>query len=206
MKKFISFIKTTALGGLIFLAPVVLVIIIVLKAIELLKKGVTPLAERWHVASVAGEATITIIVSVILVLICFIAGMIANSTKVSTHMPLVDMMADKIVPGYEILKAQSHEGGVSNVKNPWQAIILRLGEEWAIAFIVDQTNEDFKTVYIPDAPRLEAGHVRFLDSKTMEYVPISIREARQSLMRFGLGGAARLAEGRKIAGFKPQTP
>ncbi len=42
MKQFITFIKATALGGLILLAPVVLVIIIVLKAIELLKKGVTP--------------------------------------------------------------------------------------------------------------------------------------------------------------------
>lgn len=195
MKKLISFIKATALGGLIFLAPVVLVIIIVLKAIELLKKGVAPMADRLHVQGIAGEATITIIVNVILVLICFLAGMVANSTRISTHLPFLDMMVDKIIPGNEILKAQSHEGGVSGVKNPWQAIILRMGEEWAIAFIVDQTSADFTTVYIPEAPRMEAGHVRLFETRTMEYVPISIRAARQSLMRFGLGAATKLAEG-----------
>jgi uncharacterized membrane protein len=197
MKKLLAFIKTTALGGLIFLAPVILIFLITFKAIDLLKKAVTPAAERLHVEGIAGEATITILVSVILVALCFIAGVVANSTKVRTHMPLVDMMAGKIVPGYEILKAQSHEGGVSNVENPWQAIILKMGEEWAIAFIVDQTTEGFKTVYIPEAPRMEEGHVRLLETKHMEYVPISIREARHSLMRFGAGAAASLASGLK---------
>jgi uncharacterized membrane protein len=44
MKPFVEFVKTTLVGGLLFLIPVVLVVLLVQKALHLAGSGLAPVA------------------------------------------------------------------------------------------------------------------------------------------------------------------
>ena len=80
----IHFIKTTIIGGLLFLVPVGVLIIVLAKVVELMLMVAEPLADFIPVDSVAGVAVANIVAAIILVLICFVAGMIARRTVVSS--------------------------------------------------------------------------------------------------------------------------
>jgi uncharacterized membrane protein len=194
MKHIISIIKTTVIGGVIFLIPFFIVVVIIMKAMELVGKIIRPWAIKLGVDGFAGKATITILVAIILILLCFVAGMIAKSGRFTSRFPMLDEMADRLIPGYEILKAQSGEAGVENVRDAWQAICLKTEDGWFIAFIVEKNASGYCTVFIPHAPKMESGEVRLLPLASMEYLPITAKEARQYLKRFGAGAAGILVK------------
>ncbi|HTS44032.1 MAG TPA: hypothetical protein VMH01_06520 [Puia sp.] len=194
MKELFALIRATLIGGLIFLVPFFLIVVIILKAVEILRKIVTPWATELGVSNLAGRATITILIIVIMVLICLIAGLIFRSGRIEARFPLLDAMADRMLPGYEILKAESKETGVSNIRDAWQAIYLKTEEGWCLAFIVEQKSDEYKAVFIPHVPRMDEGDLRIFPSKSMEYFPISSRDARLALRRFGFGAAEGLSK------------
>ena len=54
MKSILQFLQTTLLGGLLFLVPIVALVFVLGKALDLAHKLVDPLAARIHVESIIG--------------------------------------------------------------------------------------------------------------------------------------------------------
>jgi hypothetical protein len=44
----------------------------------------------------------------------------------------------------------------------WQAILLQENTYYRVAFITDQSIPDFLCIFLPDAPRIDAGEVRYV--------------------------------------------
>ena len=65
----IKFIKTTILGGLVFLVPVVVIIIVVLKAASVMMAVAEPMAALVPFDSIGGIALANILAAVIVLLI-----------------------------------------------------------------------------------------------------------------------------------------
>lgn len=190
MKRSISFIRTTVMGGAIFLVPFFIIVFVLMKAGGLVKKIIEPWVIELGIHHFLGRATLTIMVAIILILISVLAGMVVRSGKIKTRFPLLDDIANRLIPGYAILKAQSGEKGAAGVQDAWQAICLNTDDGWRIGFIVDKNEGKYRTVYLPEAPRMDSGEVRILVFALMEFFPISAGQARQCLIKFGAGGAA----------------
>ncbi len=56
MKSILSLVKTTALGGVVFLLPLVLVVVVVGKAFNVVKTVATPMANLISAEKIAGYA------------------------------------------------------------------------------------------------------------------------------------------------------
>lgn len=74
-----KFLKTTVLGGILFIVPIVIFIAIIGKALELTNMIATPLAENLIVDSVGDLAIVHLLALAILILICFAAGLAAKT-------------------------------------------------------------------------------------------------------------------------------
>ena len=72
-------IKTTFLGGLLFLLPIVLIVFLLGKAIGIAQRLSQPMVQAAGVDSVAGVATGTIIAIFCLVALSFPAGLVART-------------------------------------------------------------------------------------------------------------------------------
>src|SRR5688500_12489121 len=72
-------IKTTILGGILFLLPIVLIVFLLGKALGLARGLSDPLVNAAGVDSVAGVATGTIVAILLLMLLSFMAGLLART-------------------------------------------------------------------------------------------------------------------------------
>ena len=62
-----EFLKTTIIGGLMFLVPVILIVVILGHAMRLAAKVAVPIAERFATTQVAGVAVVTIVAALVLI-------------------------------------------------------------------------------------------------------------------------------------------
>jgi uncharacterized membrane protein len=68
------FLKATIAGGLLFLLPVVLIVIVLGHAMQLTVKGAKPISDFLPVETVVGVRGETVVAVLVLVFISFIAG------------------------------------------------------------------------------------------------------------------------------------
>ncbi|HVY76380.1 MAG TPA: hypothetical protein VG890_16235 [Puia sp.] len=205
MKHILSILKVTFIGGLIFLVPFFIVVMILVKTFDILRRLISPWVVKLGIQAIEGRLAIALIVILILVLICFLAGIVARSGVARARFPVLDMITARLIPGYQILKAQSSEKGAMNVQNPWQAVCIKLETSWRIGFIVEQGSGDYKTVFVPESPKMDSGEVHVLAVQEMEFVPIPADQAHNCLRQFGAGAGAILGRIKSAAGSTPAS-
>ncbi len=100
----IHFIKTTVIGGLVFLVPVVVFIVVLAKAAGLMMMVAEPMAAWVPIDAVGGVALANIIAVVAVMLICFIAGLVARAAFLRAIVGSLESKVLSKIPGYEIIK------------------------------------------------------------------------------------------------------
>ena len=79
MKRIRSLIKTTAIGGVVFLLPLVVLVAIVGKAFSIIKTVSMPLAELISAERYLGYAVADLLTVVVLLAVTILAGILARS-------------------------------------------------------------------------------------------------------------------------------
>ena len=187
MKKVLQIIKSTIIGGILFLVPVVLLIVIIEKAFNISQKIITPFTRQFSGKYVAGIAMQEFIVIVLLLLICFIAGLLASAKAASNFVATIETYILNHVPGYMFLKKVG-EGmiGIED-KNDLKVVLVKVDDAWQLAFLIEQVNEGLFTVFVPDAPSLWSGAVYYIEKDKMRLTDITHKQAIASLRGLGFG-------------------
>ncbi|MCX2746042.1 hypothetical protein OO013_19335 [Mangrovivirga sp. M17] len=180
--------KTTRkvlLGGVLFLIPLTVMLIIVGKIVALLN----PLA-AWF-ASITGIDTMfgaaiaaTLSLVIIILIISYLAGYLIKVGLLKSWGSGIEDFLFRVFPFLQILKFKFISEDDS-VEEPWKAILLKEDNFYRIAFITDDTDQNFYSVFVPDAPRMDAGELRFFAKKGFEINPISMKSALDGLSTFG---------------------
>ncbi len=85
MKTIAHFVRTTIIGGLFFLAPIVVLIVILAKAFDFAKKGLNAVFVHFPAALELSPGAATALTITILALVCLLAGLVAHT--VIAHTP-----------------------------------------------------------------------------------------------------------------------
>jgi len=72
------FLKTTFLGGVVFLAPVLLLVVLAVKAAALLRRLARPLEAVLPINTFVGIIVADVIAVAVIVLLCFLGGLLAR--------------------------------------------------------------------------------------------------------------------------------
>ncbi|MBL0057829.1 MAG: hypothetical protein IPP35_01595 [Elusimicrobia bacterium] len=105
MNRFFAFVKTTLKGGLWFLFPFVVLVIVVGKAQDITVKFIGPLADRIPVDTVFGMGLARILAGLILLLFCFIAGLYSKTKSAQNIATWLEIHFLTKLPGYDFLKS-----------------------------------------------------------------------------------------------------
>lgn len=194
MKKFWQLIRTTFVGGVVFLGPVVLFIIIIEKALALTKRLVDPLVAILPLEDIAGFPKHRILGLTILALICLLAGFLAKTKRAQSFIAsLEDKMLSKI-PGYSYYK-QTGESMIGLEKNATQPVVLAYVEEaWQIAFLTEKLDNGMLAVFIPGAPNPWSGSVFFMTPDRIKTTTLTHAQALKILRQLGAGTKALLKD------------
>jgi len=149
-----QFIKTTALGGIMFLIPVIILVAIFNKAYQLVGKITAPISASMGVENVFGIAIIDLLTLAVLLLICFLAGMAAKSLVAVRLVKSLESELLSKVPAYDLIKtkltAQLHFEETGDLK----PVLARFDDQWQIGFEVERIAGGNVAVYLPGSPTL----------------------------------------------------
>ena len=79
MKTIAQFVRTTIVGGLFFLAPIVVLIVILAKAFDFAKKGLNAVLVHIPAASDLSAGAATVLSVTFVALVCLLAGLLAHT-------------------------------------------------------------------------------------------------------------------------------
>jgi len=192
MKSALTFIRTTLTGGILFLIPVVISIVILNKARLIMLKLSRPLTEKLPdiVLGLDGSNLLAIL---LLILVCFFAGLIFHSKSIRKHIDWLEENVLAYLPGYTMMKSIAADvvghGEASNMKT----VIVKAEEGWNLGFLVEQ-DERNSVVFIPEAPRHDSGELKIVPNGDVQVVNVPTSKAARYIQRYGKGTLSWLGE------------
>jgi uncharacterized membrane protein len=193
MKTISRFVGTTILGGVLFLAPMVVLAFVLNKAYDFAQRGLQPVAKLISVRLAWAPTATAIFAILVLALTCFLAGLLARTLWAKR---LVDELEGSIlskIPGYEYLKqAGTSVLGVSeSAEHP--VVLAELGGAWRIGLQTDVVGRNLVAVFVPNAPNPLSGAVFLIPADRVRPAGVPLAAAMGALRRCGTGSASLLA-------------
>ena len=99
-----QFLKTTIVGGIVFLVPLVAIIYVIGKALQLSRTFAEPIAAFLPVDRVGGIALANLVAIIAIVLLCFLAGLAARTSFASAFVRESESRFLWKIPGYGFVK------------------------------------------------------------------------------------------------------
>ena len=195
MRGIFEIIKSTIVGGILFLLPLIILIVIVEKAVQLARGVFAPLLTRVSDGSVLGISLATLASIVALLLLCLVAGLVAR-TMIAQK--LVSRLEDSIlnrIPIYGFVKSAA-EGitGVENDQN-MQAVAVRLDDNTMLGLMTaEHEDSDLVAVYFPGAPTPLSGSVLYVERSRVTPLEAGTFEVFSAMKQTG-AGSLRLVAG-----------
>lgn len=172
--------------GVFFMLPVLLIVVLATRIITVLKPLGSKIAQIFDLHSIFGQASV-LIVSILLFLgICILCGYFIQKGIFKKWSNSIEEQLFIYFPSLQVLKYRMIENKANVINEFWQAILLEEEEHFNIAFITEKSDL-FLTLYIPDAPKIDAGEVRYVKRENINYYPISMHDAMLALYNFGKG-------------------
>lgn len=187
-----EFAKATVIGGVLFLLPVAVVLLILSHAMRLASKVAVPVSHSLQLDSwgnVAGASAATIIAALVLIVVSFVAGLFAR-TEFGTQM--AGRLENSILgglPQYQMIKSMAE--GLAHVENAEgvKPALINIDDCWQIGYLLEQVGNDWVAVFLPQAPTPMSGNIMYVPSDRAKPLNISMVQAMAIVKRIGVGSA-----------------
>ena len=185
-RKDFGFALTTVIGGVVFLIPVVILVVVVGKAISLMMLVAQPMADWLPVDTVAGVAMANIIAAVALVVVCFLAGLLARHALASAFIDRLESKVLANVPGYAMIKSLV-SGFDERQSDGLKPVALQLGTAERVGFEIEKLPDGRSMVFIPSPPNPFSGITQVLPPDQVTYLDVPVKQIVELTENFGHG-------------------
>lgn len=196
-KKHVRFVLTTAVGGVVFLVPVVVLAVILTKAAGFMMIIAQPMADWLPVDTISGVTLANIIAILVLVLVCFLAGLLARHALASKFVKNLESRVLVNLPGYVMIKSlvSGFDPGKTEGLKP---VAVQLGSAERIGFEIEKLPDKRLLVFLPSAPSPFSGITQVLHAEQVVYLDVPVKAVIEVTENFGYGMGA-LLEAKRIS-------
>ena len=182
-----KFLKTTLLGGLFILLPLMLLWIGLKEISGLLEAMATPIADLFP-AGVFDNLTAPGAVAVLLIVgTSFILGLAARSAWLSSVGRSIENTVLNRVPMYRMLKVISSALIDSDSGDIKSALVTDSSGGGDPCYVIEKHADGRATVLLPWSPASFAGSIKVVQQSELEYLSCSLDEFSRSLSQIGVG-------------------
>ena len=192
MSRITDFLKTTLVGGMLFLVPLVLLGLVLRRALDVAAKVAKPVAQMFPVHQVAGFAVGTIVAVLMLVAIAFLAGLAARTGPGRRLTGWVEQSFLGNMPQYRVVTSMAE--GLTTIE-PGEGltpVMVSSDGAWQIGYALEELGDGWTAVFIPQSPTPMSGNVLYVPSSRIRALDIGIREAMKLVKHIGAGSAETL--------------
>jgi uncharacterized membrane protein len=186
------FLKATIAGGLLFLLPVILIVIVLGYAMRLAGKVAEPISKFLPVDAVLGVRGVTILAVLVLVVVSLAAGLFARTSAGKRIMRWSENSLLGGFPQYRLVKSMAE--GLAQVEdtegvNP---ALVSIEGGWQIGYLLEPLENGWVAVFLPQAPTPLSGNVMYLPADRVRPLGMTMVQAMAIVKRMGVGSAKAL--------------
>jgi uncharacterized membrane protein len=187
VKNLAVFLRTTLLGGVFFLVPIVVLAMILAKAHDMTADIVKPVTDHLPIVSARGVLAAKILAVVIILAFCFVAGLFASTRIAKAFAEGLETTILSRVPGYRFLKTVGEGMAGIEQDEKHETVLARIEEAWQIAFVVERLEGGNVVVFIPDAPSPWSGSIFIMTLDRIKPIQLPLTTAMKCIANLGGG-------------------
>jgi len=188
MKRSFQMFKTTVLGGLLFLLPLAVVLVVLGKLAVLMRTAAQPFDAVVPVDSAGGVLLVNVLAVLTILVACFLAGLLAARGLGKRVVSTVDSALVNALPGYTFVKGLTDSmAQTDEMSESFLPVVARFDDCAQLAFEVDRTEKGHVVVYLPGAPNPWSGTVVYMTQDRVERLGISVADAVKNIRTLGRG-------------------
>ena len=186
---FTEFLKTTIVGGLLFLLPMALILIVLGYAMRLAGKVAEGISKFLSVDEAIGAGEVTALAVLVLILISFVAGLVARTKGGKRIIRWSENSLLGGLPQYQLVKSMAE--GLAQVENAEgvSPILVSIEGGWQIGYLLEPLENGWVTVFLPQAPTPMSGNVMYMPADRIRSLEITMVQAMALVKRMGVGSA-----------------
>lgn len=188
------FVKTTVVGGLLFLVPLIVLLAVLAKAYEIMKAVAHPLARYFHVDTVAGIAFANLVALALLIGLCFLAGLVARSGFMRRLSRRFENRVLQRIPLYSVVKATVDSMLPLHREQGLQPVLVQFDDCSQLGLEVERQTPGVVAVYLPGSPNPWSGSLLLTTPERVTTVPSTMMATMRTLQQLGKGANALIAK------------
>ena len=187
MRIFSGFFKATIVGGLLFMVPLILMVVVLQKGLGLVRKIVVPLAKYFPERTFLGVGMTTILSIAVIVLLCFLFGLVARTAAGRKVRDWLEFTIMGKLPGYALVKGVIQ--GATGLENEEDVTIalVRIEDAWQIGFVVEVHSDGHRTVYLPGVPNPASGSIFYMTEDRIRPIDAKMGQMLTVIRHLGIG-------------------
>ena len=189
MFKIKNFVKATLLGGIMVLLPVVLTYFFLRWFVNLVTGLIHPLTRLLVEQSHIQKTIADILVVVIIVLVCFLVGVLIKTRLGIFFHGQIEKKILKIAPGYSLFR-ETIKQFLGQKRAPFSSVALVRAFEnstMMTAFITDRHPDGSFTVFVPSGLNPTSGMIYHLQKEFVHPIEVSVESTMRSIIGCGAG-------------------
>jgi len=194
MKAFLQFIRTTFVGGILFLVPIAVLVIILGKALALAHKVGDPLAAHLPPEVGFGLKMPLLLAVGVLIIFSFLAGIFARTVFAGKIVNKLEAAVLSKVPGYALLKSTGASMLGAEGAAAYPVVLVRFDDSSLLGLRTDVLASGRVVVFIPDTPDPQTGAVHIIAADRVQLTGLPLATAMQLLKNYGAGTGALLRD------------
>jgi uncharacterized membrane protein len=187
MKSVVMLIKTTAIGGFVFLLPLVLLVVLFGKAFGIMRTISTPVAGLISADKFAGYAVADLVALIVLLTVTLLAGLLARSSVFDSFYQKLDAIILQIVPGYSYLKGMTGSLSDEDAEKALIPVAVIQDDIVQFGYEIERLPDNWVAVYLPSAPDARSGNVGIFSADRIRPLDTSFAAVAGCMKTLGRG-------------------
>ena len=184
----LEFTRTTVIGGALFLLPIIVVLFVLSKVVELMGGLSQPLVTALGVTSVGGIAASTLVTVFGVVLGAFLAGLFARTRAGQSALTWIQDGVSATLPQFSLIQGVARDIGSDDDAAQMPIVLVPTDAGWALGLLLEAEG-DWHAVYLPGAPEMSSGSVAYVHFDQIRRTDVTLKQLWVMLRGRGKGSS-----------------
>ena len=156
------------IAGVLFVLPVYLAILLLLKAAKSVGRVVKPLTgilPEWFPAE-------NLLSFLLVLVVCLLIGMALRTSLGRAARTRIENSLLQKIPGYALFRSMTRQMAGDSRENAWKPALAEIEDALVPAFIVEELDDGRFTVFVPSVPTPFAGAIYILTAARVHPVDV----------------------------------
>jgi len=191
MQDKVGFIKATVIGGVFFLIPLAVVVVVVGKLVHVMKEVAGSLSPLLPVETPIGALVLNLLAVLVILGFCFLAGLAAQRAHAKKIVAKLESTLLAALPGYAFVKGFADSMSRSDeMSESFVPVAVHFDDYSQLAFEIERQPNGQVALYLPGAPNPWSGTVVYVTHDRVKRLSMSLNEALKNIRMLGKGSSA----------------